>query len=132
MSHTTRHIVTRVNNIEALLNLASAMADTFPADADDGLRAQNGIHCARETLISYDSPFLTHRKAVLARPELQRLVMFLFGGDRLSFFHLFGSLATAEVDIALECIASYATNGERDDDFMRLAAEILDLQKAAA
>ncbi len=69
---------------------------------------------------------------LLARSELQALVVFLFDGSKISFYHLFGSLTQSEVEIALACIASYATNGENDEAFMRLAAEIFDLQKVAA
>lgn len=79
-----------------------------------------------------DSPFLRYRREILARAELQQLVLFLFGGDRLSFFHLFSSTTPTGTEVALRCIAHYAQHGETDAHFMHLAAEIHDLQKAAA
>lgn len=88
----------------------------------------------REIAISVSdaSPFLRYRETILRRRELQDLVAFLFGGDRLSFFHLFGSVTDEEKTIAICCIAHYSEHGENDDHFMRLAAEIFDLRKAAA
>lgn len=133
MPHTPHFVVSTHQKAAALLSLCDALVETLPKGSG-ATQAQvaRQLQAAQDELLDYESPFLRHRKVLLARSELQSLVVFLFDGSKISFYHLFSSLTQAEVEIALACIASYATNGENDLAFMRLAAEIFDLQKAAA
>lgn len=125
--------------ILALIHNGLMFHQETDADRDEVVKAADNLDASIAVAMNElaeatrtDSPFLRHRRAILARDELQQLVLFLFGGDRLSFFHLFSSTTPTETEIALRCIAHYAQHGERDDHFMRLAAEIHDLRKVAA
>lgn len=127
-----QRVLCLVENGQLFHQESEADTDKVVADIDRLQEAVDGAVRAIAAAVDGTSPFLRHRKAILGRREMQRLVLFLFGGDRCNFFTLFSSTTEEETAIALEMIASYAELGENDEHFMRLAAEIHDLQKAAA
>ena len=78
------------------------------------------------------SPFLRYRREVLAEGntahQLRALVLNLWGGRQaLNLGALFMGSDDYHTRIALEMIAGYTRIGERDPQFMALAAEIRDL-----
>lgn len=132
-----RFIVCQHQSVEALLSLADALAAALPQESDDSERAIGAIDEMRNQLIEYDSPFLRHREEILGHygtaQKLQALVLHLWNdGNPLRLGSLILNADRRHLQITLELIASYASQGENDPHFMHLADEIRDLQKAAA
>lgn len=133
----TRYIIAAANDIEALISLADALAATLPEGTDDSDRAMRGIDAARVALLdpATESPFLRYREVILGHYStayrLQALTLHLWNSNnKVAIADLFGNADARHTRIALEMIASYARHGESDPDFMRLADEIRDRQKA--
>lgn len=127
----TTYTVVDTADIEALIALADAMADSLIGSDYD--RAKAGIDRAREALIdtNNESPFLRHRQTILGNYStalrLQELVLHLWNDTfKVRLASLFGGADTEHTRIALELITSYTRHGERDPDFMRLSDEIKD------
>ncbi|MBZ0126410.1 MAG: hypothetical protein K8F32_08580 [Rhodocyclaceae bacterium] len=98
-------------------------------------RLQAAVERLRPALQVHESPFLAHRKAILGgggtARKLADLTLHLFNeGHPVRLGSLLRNADEEPLRIALECIAGYAHNGERDPHFMRLAREILDLRDA--
>jgi hypothetical protein len=79
------------------------------------------------------SPFLRYRREALADGgpgrHLRALVLNLWGGRQgLDLSDLFMGADEHHTRVALEMIAGYTRQGERDPQFMALAAEIRDLE----
>lgn len=75
------------------------------------------------------SPFLRYRREILAdTPAGQRLRMLVLNlyseAQAVSLRRIFEALGEHEMRVALECIAHFADNGDRDSQFMSLAMEI--------
>lgn len=132
-----RYIVVQQASVEALLNLTEALAAALPQDSSDAERAAGAIEDLRNELIEYDSPFLRHREEILGgystAQRLSALTLHLWNDNNpVRLASLFGNADTRHTRIAMELIASYATNGENDPQFMNLADEIRDLKAVAA
>ena len=132
----TRYAVVDSSDLELLLNLTWALAEALPEDAN-AERTVAAAQSMREILLEYESPFLRHREVILGHystaNRLRKLVLHLWNdGNEVRLANLFGNADKEHTRIAMELIASYASQGENDPHFMHLADEIRDLQKAAA
>ncbi len=82
------------------------------------------------------SPFLRYRKEILGQYEmskkLRELVLSLWGNQPCRLGSLFHEADQHHTKIALECVASYSLQGERDSHFMDLAAEIAGLERSVS
>ncbi|WP_234085344.1 hypothetical protein [Azonexus sp. R2A61] len=74
------------------------------------------------------SPFLRYRREIIADTPsgaaLRRLVLSLYGRHAAPLRDLFEHFGEHESRVALECITSFATHGDRDSQFMGLGLEI--------
>lgn len=132
-----RYIVVQQASVEALLNLAEALAAAFPEESSDAERTTGAIEEMRNALLDYESPFLRHREEILGcystAQRLSALSLHLWNDNNpVRLASLFGNADTRHTLIALELIASYAVQGENDPHFMNLADEIRDLKSVAA
>lgn len=98
--------------------------------------ALNESIVAIDDAVRTDSPFLRYRVEILGMYgtayRLQALVLHLFNsGHSMRLSDLLINADEHHRRIALELIASYASHGENDPQFMALAAEIFDRRKAA-
>ena len=130
--------------VSALLIASQAVLDAltagiFHAEVEPGISqgvaAANALEAAVTHLSDHipdaDSPFGKYRHEILGHystaRRLQGLTLHLWNdGNPVHLASLFGNADGHHTRIALEMIASYATRGENDPAFMRLADEIRD------
>lgn len=129
----TRYIVAESGQIDAMLNLATAILENPPAE-DDAEKAFIAIEVMREEFLPGGdgvSPFLSHRREILTHDDLSNLVLHLWNHrNPVCVGQLFWDGDKRTKRITLDLIASYASLGESDPDFMRLADEIRDMRAA--
>ena len=140
MSHTViessrlRRLIAAAQNVQALVDdgrLAEAFRATNIEATHKAVTTIDVLNLATG-LVSNDikevSPFLRYRREILGESEtaaaLRALVLCLWNGSPCNLSRLFWTADLHHTRLALECIASYTTHGERDAHFMSLAAEI--------
>lgn len=81
---------------------------------------------AAETKIA--SPFLRYRREIMASTPagmaLRLMVMSMYGSQPVEIRAFFEHFGDHEIRVALECLTSFAANGDRDSQFMSLGLEL--------
>lgn len=121
-------------NLQGLMDdgtLAAAFEARDPDCTNQAVTAFDALTTARVVVaseIKTASPFLRYRREIMASTPggmaLRLLVMSLYGETHVANRTLFEHFSEHECRVALECLTSFATNGDRDSQFMSLGLEL--------
>ena len=140
-----RRLITAAANVQSLAD-DGTLAEVFREnDATTTHKAVTAfdVLALQANLVANDlkdvSPFLRYRREILGESEtaadLRALALCLYNGRPCNLSRLFWNADPHHTRIALECLTSYTSHGERDAHFMSLAAEIsgrvIEIQEAA-
>lgn len=121
-------------NVQTLMDdgtLAAAFEARDPDCTNLAVTAFDALNTARANAaeeIKAASPFLRYRREIMAATPagmaLRYLVMSMYGNSNVPIRGLFEHFGEHDIRVALECLTSFAANGDRDSQFMSLGLEL--------
>jgi len=121
-------------NIQGLMDdgtLAAAFEARDPDCTNQAVTAFDALNTARAIVaeeIKAASQFLRYRREIMADTPagaaLRAMVLSLYGRAAFPIRDVFEHFGEHDCRIALECLTSFATNGDRDSQFMSLGLEL--------
>lgn len=121
-------------NVQTLMDdgtLAAAFEARDPDCTNQAVTAFDALNTARAIVaeeIKAASPFLRYRREIMADTPagaaLRAMVLSLYGRVAFPIRDVFEHFGEHDCRVALECLTSFAANGDRDSQFMSLGLEL--------